>query len=310
MPLVLVRVPTFRRPHLLTRAIACLQAQTHEDWICEVRDDCPDQSARLVVEELADPRIRYIHNKPQKFLIRNLDDCFRCDNPYGADFFFLLEDDNQVRPQFMQRGIEILAQTGLSICQLDQLVDYVDQGRLSEKGLLAHRLESRVYQPVEFRLSLFGGIGISNGAVFWSRNIKRELSFGVDTIPALDEFIRTCMVSEPIYISHEPLAIWRWDEQGTTRNNGLKAGRLKRELDLHASLRHLRRDLWKRTPEGLRREFLAGGVVKTPMKDRFNALRKAGLPIKPLPPLRWKEAAKHMAGTCLGRVHPSVANLV
>ena len=51
MPLVLVRTPTYRRPDLLTRAMRCLQAQTHEDWICEVCDDCPDGSARAVVEE-------------------------------------------------------------------------------------------------------------------------------------------------------------------------------------------------------------------------------------------------------------------
>lgn len=310
MPLVLVRIPTFKRPHLLGRAISCLQAQTHEEWICEIRDDCPEGSARHLVEEIGDPRLRHIHNRPQKFLIQNLDDCFKRENPYGANYFYLLEDDNQILPGFMQRGIETLEQTGLSICQLDQLIEYADQARLSQTGLLAHRLENRVYEPTEFRLSLFGGIGISNGAVFWSKNIKRELSFGMDTIPALDEFIRTCMVSEPIYISHDPLAIWRWDEQGTTRNNGLKVGRVKRELDLFASIRHLRQNIWRHTPDDLRRGFLDGGVVGTPMEDRVDALKKAGLPIDGLPPPSMKAAAKYMLGARLGRVHPSVMNLV
>ena len=92
MPLVLVRTPTYRRPELLTRAMRCLQAQTHEDWICEVRDDCPDGSARAVVEELGDPRIRHVWNQPRKYGVRNLDDCFLCENPYQADYFFMLEE--------------------------------------------------------------------------------------------------------------------------------------------------------------------------------------------------------------------------
>ena len=65
----------------LDSGIRFLQAQTHQEWICEVRDDCPDNSARHVIEEMCDPRIRYIGNSPQQFLIANLDACFRRNNP-------------------------------------------------------------------------------------------------------------------------------------------------------------------------------------------------------------------------------------
>ncbi|WP_127752535.1 glycosyltransferase [Devosia sp. 1566] len=100
MPLVLVRTPTYRGSEPLQRAIQCLRAQSHGEWICEVRDDCPDGSARSVLEELRDPRVRYVHNQPQKFGVQNLDDCFRLENAFHADYFFMLEDDNQVRPEF------------------------------------------------------------------------------------------------------------------------------------------------------------------------------------------------------------------
>ena len=122
MPLVLVRTPTYRRPALLKRALGGLQAQTHQEWICEVRDDCPEGSARSTVEELNDPRIRYIRNQPQKFMIENLDACFLKDNPYNAEYFFMLEDDNQVLPRYMERGIEITKQMGVNVCQINQSI--------------------------------------------------------------------------------------------------------------------------------------------------------------------------------------------
>lgn len=62
----------------------------------------------MTVEALNDPRVRYVHNRPQKFMIQNLDGCFYKENPFNADYFFMLEDDNQVRPAFMERGIDII----------------------------------------------------------------------------------------------------------------------------------------------------------------------------------------------------------
>lgn len=308
MPLVLVRTPTYRRPSQLKRALACLQAQTHQEWICEVRDDCPDNSARHVVEEMCDPRMRYIGNSPQQFLIANLDACFRRNNPYSADYFFMLEDDNQVRPEFMERGIGILEKNGVSICQINQVVEDASEQHLSEFGLLDGTFDERTYQPEEFHLALFGGIGISNGGVFWSKNIKRELSFRTDTIPALDEYIRTFLVAEPIYICLEKLAVWSQNESETTRNLGFEGGWLRREIDLKASIRFIRRKIWKETPRNIREKFIKGDILKIPVERRMLALYKAD--VKPYDTsASLKSRAKQMVIRSFGRVHPSVSSL-
>lgn len=311
MPLVLVRTPTYRRPDQLRRAIGCLQAQSHQDWICEIRDDCPDSSARAVVEEIGDPRLRYIANRPQKFLVRNLDECFQCDNPHGADYFFMLEDDNQVLPGFMARGIEILEQTGLAICQINQRVDYPGEGRQSEHGVFDATFDERIYQPEELRLACFGGIGISNGAVFWSRAVQRELAFRIDTIPALDEYLRLWLLAEPLYICREPLALWAKDERMTTRNLGLGMGWLKRELDLKASMRVLRQTIWQATPAPLQAEFLAGGVLRIPMANRIDALERAGIATPGHVVARGlTHRVKQWAVRNIGAVHPSVGTVM
>ncbi|TVP74576.1 MAG: glycosyltransferase [Rhodobacteraceae bacterium] len=311
MPLVLVRTPTYRRPDQLRRAIGCLQAQSHQDWICEIRDDCPDSSARAVVEEIGDPRLRYIANRPQKFMVRNLDDCYLRDNPYGADYFFMLEDDNQVLPDFMARGIEILTQMGLTICQINQRVAYASTGQVSDFGIFDETFDARVYQPEELRLACFGRIGISNGAVFWSRNLQRELAFKVDTLPTLEEYLRLWLLADPVYICREPLALWTKDEAVTTRNLGLGKGRLKRELDLKASLHQFRRHIWQATPEPLQTAFLAGGVLRIPMADRLDALERAGIATPGHVVTRGlTHRMKQWAVRNIGTVHPSVGAVI
>jgi len=51
-----VRVPTFRRPKLLRRALLSVLEQTYSNWRCVVLDDCPDGSARSIVEAIQDHR--------------------------------------------------------------------------------------------------------------------------------------------------------------------------------------------------------------------------------------------------------------
>lgn len=311
MPLVLVRTPTYRRPDLLKRAMKCLQEQTHEDWVCEIRDDCPDGSARATIESLEEPRIRYTQNSPQKFMVRNLDDCYLRENPYGADYFFMLEDDNQVQPGFMRRGIDIIEQAGVNICQMNQVVEHNDGSGLAtvgDEGIFDDCFDDKVYSPDQFRLALFGAIGISNGAVFWSRRLGLELAVRVETLPTLEEYLRTTLLSEPIYICREKLAIWAENEQATTRNLGLDKTWLRRELDLKASITALQRSVWSQTPPALRSAFLEGGVLRIPMERRHMALAKAGIPFpNPAEGFGLKSRLKRLAVRSVGNVHASVA---
>lgn len=310
MPLVLVRTPTYRRPELLRRAMRCLQAQSHQDWVCEVRDDCPDSSARSVVEELGDPRIHYVPNRPQKFMVRNLDDCFRKENPFQADYFFMLEDDNQVRPEFMARGCEIIEQQGVHICQINQVIEHAsgtERAYIGDKGIFDDLYDEKVYAPQELHLAMFGAIGVSNGAIFWSRHARSNLAVIDDTIPTLEEFLRNRLVIEPMYISLERLAVWAQNEQTTSRNLGLSKGWLRRELDLKASITALQRAVWKETPETLQRAFLNGGILRLPVEQRIASLRKAGIRapgVSTSPDL--KAQIKRLAVRHVGRVHPSV----
>jgi glycosyltransferase involved in cell wall biosynthesis len=71
-----VVIPTFRRPELLKETLSSVFGQTGATVDVLIIDDCPDGSARAVVEALGDPRVVYFKN-PQPTggfpsIVRNL----------------------------------------------------------------------------------------------------------------------------------------------------------------------------------------------------------------------------------------------
>ena len=55
---------TYRRGTLLRRALESIQRQTVGDWVCEVHNDAPlDSAPQRLVDELADDRIELINHE-------------------------------------------------------------------------------------------------------------------------------------------------------------------------------------------------------------------------------------------------------
>lgn len=99
MPTVRIFVPTYRRPRLLSRALASLQAQTFTDWVCEVHNDDPaDPAPAELVARLADLRITLVTHE------RNLGGTATFNLFFRAapePFYSMLEDDNWWEPDFL-----------------------------------------------------------------------------------------------------------------------------------------------------------------------------------------------------------------
>lgn len=277
-PLVHVRTPTYRRPAMLRRALRGLQAQTVADWICDVYDDDPDCSGRAVVEELNDPRIRYTANNPQRRASRNLDFCFSRFNPHGARYFFVLEDDNQVMPRFIEDNIAICEQDGARIVLRNQLVEH-DSGtpaaRLGERGLLDTKFAGGFCTPETLHLSIMADMGVSNGGLFWSAEAHSDLEIGLPCSSTLQEYLRTLAIVEPVYVALEPLAIWAENGENTVRDLGEAGAWFRREIDLKRSVQHLQRRVWKRTTPHKRRSFLDDPTYCYPARTRAMGLVKS-----------------------------------
>jgi hypothetical protein len=277
--LVAVRTPTYRRPGDLERALRSLLAQTWPRWTCEVRDDDPDAGGRAVVEALGDPRIRFRHNRPQLFAARNIDGCFSAENPEDADYFCVLEDDNFLLPRYMEDNIRVLRETGLSLLLRNQLVEHgsgTPAARVGTEGILDGLFTERAYAPDEMRLALLMGIGMSNGGIFWRRDSTSRLEIApFQSTATLQEYMRTFSVGEPVHVAMEPLAVWAQNAVATTRNAGLRASWLRRELDLKRRVQALQRAAWAAAPRELREGFLSDPRWAASPERRLRGMAKA-----------------------------------
>src|SRR5687768_20382 len=87
---------TYRRNHLLPRALDSLLAQTHRGWVCELHNDDPnDPFPGELVARINDPRITYVRHETNLGPTRTFNHAFR---PVAEPFVSLLEDDNWWEP--------------------------------------------------------------------------------------------------------------------------------------------------------------------------------------------------------------------
>ncbi|GLQ57970.1 glycosyltransferase family 2 protein [Devosia nitrariae] len=315
--LVHVRTPTYKRPEALKRALGSLIAQTWTNWVCDVYDDDPTGAGKAAVEALADPRIHYNHNSPQRFASKNINQCFTAANPRSADYFCVVEDDNYILPTFFAENIALCRQEGVEILLRNQFIEHASgttEAHLSQGGLLDRLYVDGLYQSEDFRQSLLIGIGVSNGGLFWSRDTKCRLEIEYSTTATLQEYMRTFSICEPIYVAMTPLAVWAENAEQTTRNAELKASYLRRELDLKRSVQALQRAVWRRMSRQRRQQFLTDHRFAGDPTARARILAKALL----LPGLGGKldrrEAlrlrARGFAIRTLGRLAPDFSAFV
>ena len=98
---------TYRRNHLLPRALDSLLTQTHANWICELHNDDPeDPFPRQLVEKLDDPRVIYVHHDRNLGPTETFNLAFR---PVSEPFVSLLEDDNWWEPRCLSRLLSTMA---------------------------------------------------------------------------------------------------------------------------------------------------------------------------------------------------------
>lgn len=103
-----VYVLTYRRPHLLRRALQSLLDQTYTKWVCEVHNDDPnDEAPQRIVNELThkDPRFEYHHHQENWGAIASFNYAFTGGRePYAS----ILEDDNWWEPDFLETALNTL----------------------------------------------------------------------------------------------------------------------------------------------------------------------------------------------------------
>jgi glycosyltransferase involved in cell wall biosynthesis len=214
MSLCEIRVPTYRRPKLLKRALNSILTQTYSDWRCIVLDDCRNASAQPVVDKMHDSRIIYSQNQRRLGAIGNIDGAFARGPLYGGAYAFVLEDDNYLMPTHIEQSVELLNQSDakISLCnQYCETAETIDEpGRLTDHKTLNWMYEPGLHDPEDLLPALLFSHGFSNGAAFWRTDCLSNLQIGGwTTRPSIQESLRLLRLRDPVYVSLDATSVWR-----------------------------------------------------------------------------------------------------
>jgi glycosyltransferase involved in cell wall biosynthesis len=209
-----IRVPTFRRPKLLRRALLSILEQSYSHWRCIVRDDCPDESARSIVEEMQDSRIGYLQNPRRLGALGNIDKSFDREPMLGGKYAFVLEDDNYLLPNHIEHSIGILSTVDARVAFCNQYCEVAfvgdEMGTIAKEKTLDWMYEPGLHSPNELLPALLFSPGFSNGAAFWRTDCLSDFQIGRCTMqPEIQESLRLLKLRDRAYVSLKPTSVWR-----------------------------------------------------------------------------------------------------
>lgn len=209
-----VRMPTYKRPFFLRRALGTLISQTHPNWSALVMDDSPEREAEGVVRNFGDRRIVYRPNASWLGRAGNIDQAFQTAPYFGGAYAFVLEDDNYLFPDFIAANIRSLKTNGVNIILRNQEIRREVDGASIPMGLTTGGtwFEERVYEPHELHVYLLFRTGISNGGLFWdTRAIRSELHVGPEVEHAsFQEMLRCWQIVDKVRFEKEPLCVFTY----------------------------------------------------------------------------------------------------
>jgi len=209
-PIVECRVPTYRRPQLLQRALLSLQQQSCPDWRAIVMDDSPASEGRSVVAALSDERIVWRQNPRQLGATANIDQAFSAQPILEGQYAFVLEDDNAIEPEFIATGLHRLEQGDVDILSFNQqCVILASDGTETRACLLRPDTTNDLWGRERLLLNAFLGVSLPNGGYFWRLCASNNLVVGPGVAESqLQECIRQTLVTPPILLMPHPLSLW------------------------------------------------------------------------------------------------------
>ena len=225
MELCEVRIPTYKRPALLKRALESLIAQDYPYWQALVMDDSPEQEARLVVAALKDDRIHYAPNPKNLGCAGNINRAFTSQSLMKGCYACVLEDDNWLLPHFLSENITSLNTNRVNLLLRNQEIWLQAQevATPTEKTTKGNWFIARTYTPLELHAHLFFMEGISNGGLFWQTSLKSNLQVSSQVKDSgLQEYCRTLQICEPLHFEPIPLCAWSEMSSNQSLRNALR----------------------------------------------------------------------------------------
>lgn len=211
MELCEVRIPTYKRPKLLKRALGSLVSQDYTNWVALVMDDSPYQEAKAVVEAFGDERIHYTPNSSNLGCAGNINRAFTPNSLVGGIYACILEDDNWLMPTFLSENITSLNTHGVNLLLRNQEIWSQEQetSTPTDRTTRGTWFTNRIYTPLELHAHLFYFEGISNGGLFWRTSLQSNFQVSHHVADSgLQEYCRTLQLQDDLIFEPKPLCCW------------------------------------------------------------------------------------------------------
>ena len=267
MPTVRVYLLTYRRNHLLPRALASLRAQTFTDWLCELHNDDPaDSFPAKLAAEAADSRIRYVHHETNLGPNRTFNLVFQ---PCAENYICLLEDDNWWEPTFLEKLVALLeANPSVDVAWANMKIwrENPDQSWTQTERTIwpATDFTGPTHFPWPHFRHLDSLVHSNGSALIRSRHLA-DLIVPPETPFLAMEPIRERAMRFPLLFHPEPLVNFAWTQTTHRESSQLLAAQMKALLTA-SYIRHARLDTdgWRKLAERARQSpsnELAGLLV-------------------------------------------------
>lgn len=217
---VRIHVITYRRVHLLSRALKSIQNQTHQNWIAEVINDDPtDHSVKELIDSLNDERIFLSEPLVKRGGTGNFNYCFRSiEEPFAS----ILEDDNWFEPMFLSVMLaELKKHENIAMAVGNETIWAElpnNQWENTKRTIWEQQNGSSIF---EYRLfDKCGRAKVCNSSMLW-RTANAEQWQTPKEIPIdVTEHFRERVIPHPLLLVHQPLVNFAQTMQTYRGNNG------------------------------------------------------------------------------------------
>ncbi|MCO5947682.1 glycosyltransferase family 2 protein [Mucilaginibacter flavidus] len=197
---------TYKRNHLLPRAVQSLIGQHFKDWICEVHNDCPeDMFPSQYVESLNDPRFFVKNHSRNLGATASFNLAFKdCEEDYVS----ILEDDNWWEPDFLTEMIFVMDKNPTIKIAWSNMRIWKEEANDQWVNTCATtwpvNREDSFFDWPDFRQAM--GALHSNGAMLYRGKFAKKYTVPDTCDFSMMESARERTFEFPIYLKNKPLA--------------------------------------------------------------------------------------------------------
>lgn len=127
-------------PGLFHRQVRSIRAQTHDDFVCVVADDCSEPSSRAFIRRVVerDPRFVFLEHSENVGFYRNFERGITAALRYSPEFVALSDQDDIWFPDKVERAISVLRSSGAAMVYTD-VAPVTDDRRMISPTFFGHR---------------------------------------------------------------------------------------------------------------------------------------------------------------------------